>query len=180
MTISSILFTFAVLKWFFLVKWVYFKYWWTLHQHQPFYEILALTKEMSTHSKYHCCLVWSCHMMEVSKFGVVEEQVMIKIMTWSCDLKCAWLDTHFFSRGEEKIYTKRISSFRHWNWLQNIIFYDSLKWRESVLYPQFIIMIISYFIIKLLIKRKNENHTWQNRKWDSGSEVLILQLYVIF
>jgi len=60
----------------------------------------------------------------IFQVGVVEEQVMIKIMTRSCDLKCAWLDTHFFSRGKWKYTQKRISSFRHLNWLQNIIFYN--------------------------------------------------------
>ncbi len=56
--------------------------------------------------------------------GVVEEQVMIIIMTWSCDLKCAWLDTRFFSRGKRKYIQKRISSFWHLNCLQNTIFYN--------------------------------------------------------
>jgi len=38
-----------------------------MQQHQPFY-IQALPKEASTRPKYHCCLVWSSHMVEFYKF----------------------------------------------------------------------------------------------------------------
>jgi hypothetical protein len=101
----------------------------------------------------------------IFQVGVAEEQVMIKIMTWSCDLKCAWLDTHFFSRGTWKYIQKRISSFWHLNWLQNIIVYNilALKLIGLIKFPRKLLWSNFNQINELLIKRPvDEKSHWIN------------------
>ncbi len=46
---------------------------------------------------------------------------------------------------------------------------------KTVLYPQIIILLISYIIIKLLI---NENYASRNRKWNSEFVVFCSKLFI--
>jgi hypothetical protein len=98
----------------------------------PFDNIIKLLyaspfKGVSTSFNYHCCSTWPhpCWTHE-GKFqvGVVDEQLMIMIISWSRDSKMCLFDTRFLSWWKVEIFTKkRISSLRHLNW-RYIIFYD--------------------------------------------------------
>ncbi len=97
-------------------------------------------KEASTSFNYHCCSTWqhaSWRQHGNLQVGVsADEQLMIMIMIWSSDLKCAWSILVSYWGEKLKYIQKRISPFQHLNW-RHIIFYDNTSWHKTLPYGKF-------------------------------------------
>ena len=96
-------------------------------------------KEASTSFNYHCCSTrqhasWRHH--GNLQVGVTDDQLMIMIMSWPNDLKCASSILVSYWGGKLKYIQKRIRSFQHLNWW-HIIFYDNTSLHKTLPYGKF-------------------------------------------
>ena len=97
-------------------------------------------KEASTSFNYHCCSTrqhasWRHH--GNLQVGIsADEQLLIMIMIWSSDLKCAWSILVSYRGGKLKYIQKRISPFQHLNWW-HIKFYDNASLHKTLPYRKF-------------------------------------------
>ncbi len=115
----------------------------------PFDNIMKLLyaspfKGASTSFNYHCCSTWQhpCWMHDGKfKLGVVNEQLMILIMSWSCNPEMCLFDTRFLSWWKVEIYIK-----------------------EDKFFQTFEIDNTSYFMIirKVLLSRINCIYYWRS------------------